>query len=170
MAKALGVITLLAALLAASLVPGLAAAERQTIGHVENVRIRPGDITFRAKVDTGALTSSLDVSDLDKFERDGKPWLRFTVTNDAGRSQKLELPLVRVANVKRSGTATQERYVVNLGICLGRAFAETEVNLTDRAGMTYRLLIGRRFLSDRFLIDASKEDLTKPECPEVRAK
>jgi hypothetical protein len=159
-------LALAAALLALPLSSGLAAAEPESIGYLENVRIQPGGIIFRAKIDTGARTSSLDVSDLVEFERDGKRWLHFTAINNAGRSVTLERPVERVAHIKRSGTATQSRYVVKLGICMGRTFAETEVNLNDREGMTYRLLIGRRFLADRFRIDASKKDLTKPECPE----
>lgn len=78
--------------------------------------------------------------------------------------------IARIARVKRSGTAIQQRYVVNLGICLGRTFAETEVNLNNRKGMSYRMLIGRRFLGDRFLIDVSRKDLAEPECPEAPMK
>lgn len=170
MAKARGAIILLAALLA--LIPALAAPadERQTIGHVEDVRIVEGGVTFKARIDSGAETSSLGVSDLVEFQRDGKPWVRFTTANDAGRALTLERPVVRAANVRRSGTAVQRRYVVSIGLCLGRVFADAEVSLADRAGMAYRVLIGRRFLADRFLIDVAAADLTKPECPEAGAK
>jgi len=165
MAKRAVRLALLAALLAALAAPG-ATAERQTIGYIENVRIHPGGIAFRAKIDTGALTSSLHVSDLVEFQRDSKSWLRFTVANKAGTAHTIELPVARIANVKRAGTAIQERYVVKLGICLGRVFVETDVNLSDREGMNYQMLIGRRVLGDRFLIDVSKKDLTAPECPQ----
>ena len=170
MAKARGAITLLAALLALIPAPAAPAAERQIIGHVEDVRVVAGDVTFKARIDSGAETSSLDVGDVVAFQRDGKPWVRFTAVNDAGRSLTLERPIVRTADVRRSGTATQRRYVVVIGLCLGRVFADAEVNLADRAGMTYRMLIGRRFLADRFLIDVAAADLTTPECPEAAAK
>lgn len=170
MAKARGAITLLAALFALIPAPAALAAERQTIGHVEDVRIIPGDVIFRARIDSGAETSSLDVSDMVEFQRDGKPWVRFTAANAAGRSLTLERPVVRTANVRRSGAATQQRHVVLIGLCLGRVFADAEVNLTDRAGMTYRMLIGRRFLADRFLIDVAAANLTTPECPAAGAK
>jgi len=170
MAKARGAVILLAALLAAVAVPATSAAERQIIGHVEDVRIIPDDIVFRARIDSGAETSSLGVSELVAFQRDGKPWVRFTAADNNGRSLTLERPAVRTADVRRSGTATQRRYVVMIGFCLGRVYADAEVTLADRAGMSYRLLIGRRFLADRFLIDASAANLTTPECREAGAK
>ncbi len=165
-----GALILLTALLAVMPTPTAFAAERQIIGHVENVRIVPGEAVFKARIDSGAETSSLDAGDVVEFQRDGKPWVRFTVASDGGGTLTLERPVVRAANVRRAGAATQKRYVVSLGLCLGRVFALAEVNLADRAGMTYRMLIGRRFLSDRFLIDVAAANLTTPECPEARAK
>lgn len=170
MAKARGAIILLAALLAVIPAPAVPDAERQTIGHVEDVRIVEGGVTFKARIDSGAETSSLGVSDLAEFQRDGKSWVRFTTTNDAGRSLTLERPVIRTANLRRSGAAKQRRYVVLIGLCLGRVFADAEVNLADRAGMSYRMLIGRHFLAGRFVIDVAAVNLTTPECPGAPAK
>lgn len=156
-----------AVLAAVAVLPsGAGGAERQVIGYLEEVRIFPGDIFFKAKVDTGARTSSIDVRDPVVFRRDGQEWVRFTVRNKDGRSVSVERPVVRESKVRRSGTETESRYVVRLGICLGDYFKIAEVNLNDRAGMNYRLLIGRLYLGDRFLIDASGKYLTKPDCPE----
>ena len=109
MAKARGAITLLAALLALVPAPAASAAERQTIGHVEDVRIVEGGVTFKARIDSGAETSSLGVSDLVEFQRAGKPWVRFTTANDAGRSLTLERPVVRAANVRRCFSRASRR-------------------------------------------------------------
>lgn len=146
------------------------AAERQTIGFIETVRIHPGEVTMRAKIDSGAATSSIDVGAIEEFEHEGETWVRFRLADGGGAGLLVERPLIRVANVRRSGTGVQSRYVVSLGICLGRYYKEAQVNLNDRAGMSYRMLIGRRFLDDRFLIDTSAKYLTSPECPEAPAK
>ena len=143
------------------------AGERQIVGYIEEVRVFPGDLPFRAKVDTGAKTSSMDVHEPAAFERDGKEWVRFTVTNNDGQSATFERQVVRASKVRRSGTEKQVRYVVRLGVCLGGYFKEAEVNLNDRAGMSYRMLIGRLFLGNRFLVDASAKNLTTPNCPEA---
>ncbi|MBC8339494.1 MAG: ATP-dependent zinc protease [Alphaproteobacteria bacterium] len=142
-------------------------AERQVVGYIEEVRIFPGDLHFMAKVDTGARTSSIDVRDPLVFERDGREWVRFSINNKDGETVSLERPVVRTPKVRRSGTAKQVRYVVRLGICLGNYFKNADVNLNDRTGMSYKLLIGRLFLSDQFFVDSSKKNLTKPNCPEA---
>ena len=167
MAKARGAIILLVALLAVIPAPAASAAERQTIGYLEMVRIYPGEITLRAKIDSGAATSSIDVGKIEEFDHGGEPWVRFRLAYGGGEGLLVERPLVRIANVQRSGTPVQNRYVIKLGICLGGYYKEGQVNLSDRTGMSYRILIGRRFLEDRFLIDTSAKHLTKPECPEA---
>jgi len=146
---------------------GANGAERQVVGYIEEVRIFPGDIPFMAKADTGARTSSIDVDDPVMFERDGREWVRFSINNKDGKPVSLERLVVRKPKVRRSGTAKQVRYVVRLGICLGNYFKNAEVNLNDRTGMSYKILIGRLFLSDQFLVDSSKKNLTTPNCPEA---
>ncbi len=161
---------MLAVCVAALAAPRSAAAERQTIGYLEDVNVYPGKVTVRAKIDSGAATSSLDVGKIEEFEIGGEPWVRFRLGGNAGEGMLVERPLHKLANVRRSGTAVQTRYVITLGICLGGFYKEAEVNLNDRSGMSYRMLIGRRFLEDKFLIDASAKHLTKPECAGAPAK
>jgi len=153
-----------------SMSPHVHADDRQIVGYIEDVRIFPGDVLFRAKVDTGAKTSSIDVRDLTKFERDNAEWVRFTITNKKSRSVTFERPIFRNSKVRRSGTEKQVRYVVRLGVCLDGYFKEAEVNLNDRAGMSYRMLIGRGFLADRFLVDPLAKNLTTPDCRETPGK
>jgi len=146
---------------------GVNGAERQVVGYIEEVRIFPGDLHLKAKVDTGARTSSIDARDPVVFERDGREWVRFSINNKDGETVSLERPVVRKSKVRRSGAAKQVRYVIKLGVCLGEYFKQAEVNLNDRTGMIYKLLIGRLYLGDQFLIDSSKKNLTKPNCPEA---
>lgn len=161
---------LLAVLLAAFLSPSPAAAERRSIGYLENVRIYPGAVAVRAKIDSGAATSSLDVGKIEEFDLGGEPWVRFRLAGRDGKGPVVERPLVRLSSVRRSGTERQIRYVINLGICLGGYYNVAQINLSDRSGMNYRMLIGRRFLEDKFLIDASAKYLTKPECADAPNK
>lgn len=50
-------------------------------GYVEKARLHPSGLLIRAKHDTGAKTSSLNVSHFVYFMHDGKRWVRFNVTN-----------------------------------------------------------------------------------------
>lgn len=133
-------------------------------GWIEEARIYPGAFLLEAKLDTGADVSSLDARDAVFFRRGGERWIRFTVTSNRGRTVTLERPVVRMARIKRHSHASQRRPVVRLGICIGDVYRETEVNLVDRARFRYRLLIGRRFMENRVIVDPARKFLHSPEC------
>jgi hypothetical protein len=119
---------------------------------------------LEAKLDTGARTSSLDAVNLQQFERDGKDWVAFDVVGDDGRSVRIERPIVRIARIKSALGTDQARPTVTLGICIGRVYRVTEVNLVDRNGLTKPLLVGRRFLKGRLLVDLNRRYLLEPAC------
>ncbi len=88
-------------LLTAMIAPGnLYAQEKQTVGWIEKAHITPGDITLDAKLDTGADGTSVNAVDINKFERDGKTWARFTIDDKKGHKVTLEREIVGV--IKRS--------------------------------------------------------------------
>lgn len=137
---------------------------KELIGWVENARLYPGGIVIKAKIDTGAKTSSLHCDRATTVRRNGKKWIIFTLTNHKGEQIKLQRKLERIGKVKRHFGEVQKRYIVKLGICLGNVYQETDINLIDRSGMNYPLLIGRRFLKDNFVIDPSLTFATQPDC------
>ena len=146
-------------------IPSLVMSEAKLIiGRVEKVCVSPGDVLFRAKMDTGAKTSSLDCDAISAFDKDGAKWVRFTTINHKGKNVTLERKIHRISKIKRGSGMLQERIVVMLEICLGNIQKETEVNLTDRTGFIYRLLIGRSFMGGSIIVDPSLKYTTEPEC------
>ena len=133
-------------------------------GWLERARLSPGDILLEAKLDSGARTSSLHAMNLKQFKRDGKDWVAFDVTADDGRTVHIERRLVRIAQVKSALGTDAARPTVRLGICIGNVYRVTEVNLVDRGELAEPLLIGRRFIRDRFLIDMGRRHLLEPTC------
>ena len=157
--------SVLAGLLAALVLAPLAAAgEKTVVGWIEKVRIYPGNFVVHAKLDSGAEYSSLDAANLTEFDRDGKPWVRFDLTERDGQKITIERPLLRQATIKRHYLKAQKRPVIKLGVCLGNLYKETEVNLVDRAGFQYRMLIGRKFMEGAVIIDPSARYTVEPEC------
>lgn len=142
-----------------------AANAKEVIGLVENVRIEPGGLVIDAKIDTGADNSSVHASDLVRFKRRGESWVRFRVIKLDGTSETLERELVRVARVKRPTGKSQRRPVVMLGLCLGTTYRDVEVTLVDRSRFRYRMIVGRSFLGNDFLVDPSTKHTTQPACP-----
>jgi len=78
------------------------ASEKQIVGWSEKARIFPGGFVLSAKLDTGADNSSLNVSALTLFHREGEEWARFTVIDDNGTQHRLEKRLVRRGQDKAS--------------------------------------------------------------------
>ena len=113
---------------------------------------------FRARIDSGAETSSLSASDVVEFERDGDDWVRFTFTHDnADESVEFELPIKRTVLIRQPGVDEPERrFVIELDIRLGDQLQTTEFTLTDRSKMTYPVLLGRAFLMDLYVVDVSQ--------------
>jgi len=166
MKRAFYSVLLLAAVLSPS--AGATAEPKQVVGLVETIRVLPGDLIVDAKLDTGADNSSIHASDIVEFLRDGEPWVRFRVVNREGQTQVLERELVRVARIKAEKGQRQKRPVVMLSLCLGKTQREVQVTLVDRSRFRYRMILGRSFLRDLFLIDPSLKRTVQPECPDTK--
>lgn len=112
---------------------------------------------IKAKIDTGAKTSSLHAFDLQEIEIDGAPWVRFHVhpwqASDAD-SVPVELPLHDRRPVRSSSGHVEERCVVLMRMTLARKKITAEVTLTGRDEMGFRMLIGREALAQGFLVDS----------------
>jgi hypothetical protein len=137
---------------------------KEVIGWVENVAIYPGNLKLKAKMDSGAKSSSIHCDCQSTIRRKGEDWLRFTVTNEQGEQVTLERKIVRTVKIKRHFGEKQERPVIRIGICLKKIYKETEVNVIDRGGLNYQLLIGRDFLAGNFLLDTDAKFTSSPDC------
>jgi hypothetical protein len=156
----------IAGLIALTVFCDMARAEPMVIGWVESVQLQAGEtaITLDAKLDTGARTSSLHVVELADFQREGANWVRFAVSTGSATPLTLERPVVRIARVRRAGTKTDARPVVRLLTCLAGKRHEVEYTLTDRSDMDYPVLIGRKALAGRFIIDSARKSIAAGLC------
>lgn len=141
-------------------------SEKRIVGLIEKVRICPGGLEFNAKVDTGAQSSSFDVSHIVEFDRNGEKWIRFDVENLKGEKRTIERKIIRRVRIKRHKTNSVSRYVIKLGICLGEHYREVEVNLADRSRFNYRVLVGCSFIKGVFIVDPSLNFTAQPRCTE----
>lgn len=155
-------------LILCSLLLSIPASAKEVVGWVEKVHLFPGDLPVKAKIDTGAKTSSLNCLCKTSMERNGEKWVRFSVTNYDGEQVWFERKVIRSVTIKRHYGDTQIRDVVRLGICLGSTYKEVEVNLIDRSGLNYQLLIGRQYLKGRYLVDPSRTFVSSPSCAGVK--
>ena len=131
--------------------------ERETLvaGWLESIILQPWNIKLRAKLDTGAKTSSLHAKDIERFKRDGKEWVRFHTTDPDEKNplKTVEAQLVRDVKIKRHKQKPQTRPVVEMTFCLDGQIFTNEFSLTDRSRFNYQVLLGRRMLQQGILVD-----------------
>jgi len=111
---------------------------------------------LKAKIDTGARTSAMHAFGLERFEKDGAPWVRFEVhpwQRSAADAMTVEAPLLSERRVKSSSGASDLRPVVRTMITLRGRTLPIEVTLTRRDSMGFRMLIGRQALRRTFVVD-----------------
>ncbi len=118
---------------------------------------------IKAKIDTGARSSSLHATDLEYVTRDGHDWVSFAI-RPAQRSAKgrirAEAPLVDRRPVVSSSGTRELRPFVETRIVIGERIFPIELNLTDRRDMGFRMLLGRVDVRRRFLIDPGRSYLS----------
>lgn len=135
-----------------------------TVGYLETVIVNPGNMRIDAKIDTGAKTSSIHTINILTYEQGGQQRARFTVLADGNVRRRFDLPVLRVSVIKRANSPPQRRFVVEMEICLGGTYKKAEVNLINRKGMKYRMLIGRAYIAGQFIVDPKAAFLTRPNC------
>lgn len=112
----------------------------------------------KAKVDTGAQTSAIDVRQLKLVERDGRKVLSCKLIHP--KNPVVEFTNYTIRTVKSSNGISEDRYVVKLVIQLFNKKYKAEFTLANRKSMTYPVLLGKRLLSGKFLVDVSKKNLS----------
>lgn len=143
--------------------------QRSILGWVEAAYLEPWGFKFRARLDTGAKTSSISGRDIVEFEKDGDPWVRFTFDfkEDKGmpdRQVVIERPLHRYIKIKRHNQKIQNRPVVRLKICINGEVHKGEFSLIDRRSLNYPMLLGRSLLKDVALVDSGNSFLGNRSC------
>jgi hypothetical protein len=136
----------------------------QVVGWVEKACIQPGQLVLPAKVDTGAVSCCLHAPDLVEFERDGEKWVKFTVVDETGKKAVIETKIVAVRRIKRHFGQFQNRPVIRLTISVGNVHKISEVNLVDRTGFEFPLLIGRNFMDGSLIVNPSAKYTVEPSC------
>lgn len=112
---------------------------------------------IKAKVDTGARSSSLHAFDIEKFERDRKSWVRFKVhpvQRKTHRVVEAEAEVLAFRSVRSSSGKASVRPVVITHVELMGTIWPVEMTLANRDNMGFRMLLGREAFRGRFLIDS----------------
>lgn len=111
---------------------------------------------IKARVDSGAKTSSLQAQQIKTFNKGGHEWVSFDIFPlQDNRSIKLscKAKLFDRRTVKSSSGISEERFVIKTMVTIGAQDFEIELTLASRETMEYRMLLGREALKNRFIVN-----------------
>jgi hypothetical protein len=136
---------------------------KKIIGRLEYVEFpQLGLEGIVAKVDTGAYTTSIHCEDIKHFEQNGVPYVSFVLLDESHsqyHGHTYMWALYKTKQVKNSFGQTEERYSILTQIKVYDEVYNVELSLADRSQMDYPVLLGRKALKRRFLVDVSKKHL-----------
>ena len=135
--------------------------ENRTVGWKEYLDLPElGLLRLKAKVDTGARTSTLHVDSLTMLEvlPDGSELVELVIAPDRRRPDlrvRAQARVVRRMRVVDSGGHPEVRPVIETTLALGPVRKRILLTLTDRSGMLFRMILGRKALEGDFRVDVA---------------
>lgn len=125
---------------------------------------------MRAKIDTGAASSAIHAEEYEEVRLKGtkdRPLnihlrMKLKVGVQSEKFIWAQAPIVDYRSVKNSGGKIEERPFVETVIDLGDQHFKIILSVTNREKMKFPVLLGRSFLSGKFLVDSSSKKLMEP--------
>jgi len=142
------------------------------VGWVEEVTIEDVGLVLKAKMDTGAKTSSIDAEIID-IRKEGKKKkgytgevVVFSVTDSkTSKTNTFERKIVRFVRIKKKSGGYLRRPVIVMQFCVAGKSVKEEVNLANRENFIYPVLVGRNMMQHAGIaIDPGRTLLTSPHC------
>lgn len=129
--------------------------EKQIIGRREVIDFPElGLYGITAKVDTGAYTTALHCHDI--HEKDGILYFKLLDPSHPDYNEQ-EQKFIEFSQkeIKNSFGEVEKRYIIKTIIKIGRKRIKSVISLTDRGNMRYPVLIGRKLLKNKFIVDVN---------------
>ena len=137
--------------------------KKLTIGATDHIALPDFDIDdITCKIDTGAYTSTLHCSRVRIVEKDDTAYLSFRLYDPKfGVTTKKEFRYSKFKErkVRSSNGEVDYRYSIETTVIIFGKKIKTEFTLSFREKMKFPILLGRRFLKNRFIVDVSQKDL-----------
>lgn len=130
--------------------------EKVTIGRIEWVELPDLKIRFKARIDTGAKTTSLHAANIEEVQQNGELYVKFQTVDTEGKAIELIRKVDTTQKVSNTAGFVSKRYVIREKIRMGKMEREILLNLNDRSRMDYKFLVGRNLLLGRFIVDVAR--------------
>lgn len=134
--------------------------EKQAIGWREWVELPDLHLgKIKAKIDTGARSSSIHAFDIEPFDNNGEQWVRFAIhplQHSDDEVVRCEAPIKDYRSITDSGGHKTMRYIIETTFKIGNDTFAAELSLFNRSNMLFRMLVGRTALKGRYLVDPAR--------------
>ena len=138
--------------------------EKRVVGWKEHAALPDLNVkSVIAKIDTGATLASIDAADIKIVTRDKVKYVKFKVMKRNNTVRKTSAPLEGYKRIKSSNGDVERRPYIKTTLLMDGISKKIELTLTDRGPMDYTMLIGRRALGRRWVVNPSVSFLTKPK-------
>jgi len=134
------------------------------IGRKEIIDLPDLDLSgIQAKIDTGAYGCALHCHKMKTITKDGVEFLQFQLLDPSHPEYEDKYYFsqnFREKKVKNSSGKVEHRFVIHSSIRIFNKSYKVEFSLTNRKNMKYPILLGRKFLRRKFLVDVSLKNLS----------
>lgn len=130
--------------------------EKVLIGRVEWVNLPDIKIKLKARIDSGAKTTSMHAVNIEEVEQRGENFVKFQTVDADGKVVELVRKIGTTQRVSNTSGFVSRRYVIKEKIKMGNIEREVLINLNDRSKMEYKFLVGRNVLLGRFIVDVAR--------------
>lgn len=130
--------------------------EKVLIGRVEWVELPDLKIKLKARIDTGAKTTSLHATNIEEVEQRGELFVKFQTQDLEGKTIQVVRKVETTQKVSNTAGFVSKRYVIKEKLKMGSIEREVSINLNDRSKMDYKFLVGRNLLLGRFIVDVAR--------------
>jgi len=130
--------------------------EKVLIGRIEWVSMPELKIKHRARIDTGAKTTSMHAVNIEEVEQRGELFVKFQTIDSEGKTVEVVRKVDTTQKVSNTAGLVSKRYVIKEKIKIGSIEREVNINLNDRTKMDYKFLVGRNLLLGRFIVDVAR--------------
>jgi len=131
--------------------------EKMIIGNQEWCALSSlGIPAIKARIDSGAQTSSLHAVNIQQFKKNNAQWVSFEIhplQKNRSTIIRSEAEVIDKRIIRSSSGNSEKRYVISAEVTLGKKTWQIEVTLSNRDSMGYRMLLGREAMSDHILVD-----------------
>lgn len=137
---------------------------------------------IKARVDSGAKTSSIQAANAKVFGRGGQEYVKFEINpiqDNRSINIQCEAKLVDRRTVRSSSGIAEERFVIKTPVTIGADTFDIELTLANRDTMEFRMLLGREALNGRYMVNPadsffqkefSDEEVSAKYAPYMKAK